>query len=119
MTVNLSTLLVLTTLFIGNVNSLPKTSSLKLMDIWLNFTLLVPFADVLLQMAMDILEEEDDDDFAVVPAFIKQSLMYDKARNGKCRKFIKVVTNVGMPLMFVVFCIMYFSYAALVRLNSA
>ena len=117
---NLSTLLVLTTLFIGNVNSLPKTSSLKLMDIWLIFTLLVPFADVLLQMAMDILEEEeDDDDIAVVPAFIKQSLMYDKARNGKCRKFIKVVTNVGMPLMFLVFCIMYFSYAALVRLNSA
>ena len=115
---NLSTLLVLTTLFIGNVNSLPKTSSLKLMDIWLIFTLLVPFVDVLLQMAMDILEE-DEDDIAVVPAFIKQSLMYDKARNGKCRKFIKVVTNVGMPLMFIVFCIMYFSYAALVRLNSA
>ena len=93
--------------------------SLKLMDIWLIITLLVPFVDVLLQMAMDILDEEDDDDIAVVPAFIKQSLMYDKARNGKCRKFIKVLTNVGMPLMFVVFCLLYFSYAALVRLNSA
>ena len=115
---NLSSLLILTTLFIGNVDSLPKTSSLKLMDIWLIFTLLVPFVDVLLQMAMDILEEEEDD-IGVVPAFIKESLMYDKASNGRCRRFIKFVTNVGMPAMFVCFCIIYFSFAALVRLNSA
>ena len=39
-TVNLTVLLVLTTLFIGNLDSLPKTSSLKMMDIWLIFTLL-------------------------------------------------------------------------------
>ena len=117
---NLSTLLVLTTLFIGNVNSLPKTSSLKLMDIWLIFTLLVPFVDVLLQMVMDILEDdEDEDDMAGVPAFFKQSLVYDKAKNGRSRRFIKIVTDVGMPALFVCFCIIYFSFAALVRLNNA
>ena len=115
---NLTTMLVLTTLFIGNLESLPKTSSLKMVDIWLIFTLLVPFVDVLLQMVMDILEDEEDDS-VVVPLFVKKSLMLDdKTRNGRGRRIIKFLTNVGMPLIFVFFCIIYFSYAALIQLNS-
>jgi len=48
-TVNLTSLLVLTTLFISVSNSLPETSDLKMMDVWLIVCLFIPFAEVLLQ----------------------------------------------------------------------
>ncbi len=47
-TVNLTCLLVLTTIFIGVADSLPNTSYIKLIDIWLLFTLMVPLMEVFL-----------------------------------------------------------------------
>ena len=49
-TVNLTTLLALTTLFVSILNSLPKTSYIKMMDIWLIFCLTIPFCEVILQV---------------------------------------------------------------------
>ena len=60
-TVNLTGMLVLTTLFIANLNSLPRTPNIKLMDVWLIFTLLVPFAEVLLHTAIAALQVQMDD----------------------------------------------------------
>lgn len=59
-TVNLTTLLVLTTLFISVSNSLPKTSYIKMIDIWLIFNLFVPFSEVLLHTYIDSFREELD-----------------------------------------------------------
>ncbi len=47
-TVNLTCLLVLTTIFIGVANSLPTTAYIKLVDLWLLFTLMVPLVEVFL-----------------------------------------------------------------------
>ena len=47
-TVNLTCMLVLATMFIGIVNGLPKTAYLKMMDYWLVFNLILPFIEVLL-----------------------------------------------------------------------
>ena len=55
-TMNLTGMLVLTTLFIANLNSLPRTPNIKLIDIWFIFTLLIPFAEVLLHTAIATLE---------------------------------------------------------------
>ncbi len=52
-TVNLTSLLVLTTLFISVSQSLPQTAYVKLLDIWLIFCLLVPFSEVLLQVCIN------------------------------------------------------------------
>ena len=52
-TVNLTALLVLTTLFISVMNSLPKTSYLKFIDVWLLFNLFIPFTEVLLHTYID------------------------------------------------------------------
>ena len=46
--VNLTVLLVLTTMFINVSNQLPKTSYIKMMDVWLIFNLVVPFVEVML-----------------------------------------------------------------------
>ena len=45
-TVNLTSLLVLTTLFISVSKSLPPTAYVKMVDIWLIFAQLIPFAEV-------------------------------------------------------------------------
>ena len=54
-TVNLTSLLVLTTLFISVSNSLPKTSYIKMIDIWLLFVLNIPFVEVILHTTIDML----------------------------------------------------------------
>ena len=48
--VNLTALLVLTTLFISVSGGLPPTAYVKMVDIWLIFSLSIPFLEVLLHM---------------------------------------------------------------------
>ena len=51
-------MLVLTTMFINVSNNLPKTSYVKMIDIWLIFNLLLPFIEVLVHTYMDSLRQE-------------------------------------------------------------
>ena len=51
-------MLVLTTMFINVSNNLPKTSYVKMIDIWLIFNLLPPFIEVLVHTYMDSLRQE-------------------------------------------------------------
>ena len=59
-TVNLTSMLVLTTMFINVSNSLPKTSYMKMVDAWLLFNLLYPFIVVLIHTYMDSLRDDED-----------------------------------------------------------
>ena len=45
-TVNLTSQLVLTTIFISVSGSLPKTAYVKMIDVWLIFAQLIPFTEV-------------------------------------------------------------------------
>ena len=60
---NLTIMLVMTTIFIGEMQMLPSTAYIKMEDIWLVFCQLVPFAEVILLTAMeyhrDDVNEED------------------------------------------------------------
>ena len=47
-------------MFINVSNNLPKTSYMKMMDVWLLFNLLYPFIVVLLHTYMDTLRSNDD-----------------------------------------------------------
>ena len=59
-TVNLTSMLVLTTMFINVSNNLPKTSYMKMVDVWLLFNLLLPFIIVLLHTYMDTLRNDKE-----------------------------------------------------------
>ena len=59
-TVNLTSMLVLTTMFINVSNNLPKTSYMKMVDVWLLFNLLLPFIIVLLHTYMDTLRNDEE-----------------------------------------------------------
>ena len=53
MSVNLTTMLVMTTIFISKMEGLPPTSDIKMIDIWLVLCQMVPFAEVVLLTAME------------------------------------------------------------------
>merc|ERR1712163_39888 len=57
--VNLTTMLVMTTIFISKMEGLPPTSATKMIDIWLIICQLVPFAQVVLLTAIEYLREEE------------------------------------------------------------
>ena len=58
--INLTVMLVLMTMFISVSNQLPKTSYIKMIDVWLIFNLFVPFVEVLLHTYKDSLREEEN-----------------------------------------------------------
>ena len=60
-TVNLTIMLVMTTIFMSKIEELPPTSDTKMIDIWLIFCLLVPFAFTLIQTAIECYREETTD----------------------------------------------------------
>ena len=53
LSVNLTTMLVMTTIFISKMECLPSTSDVKMIDIWLVLCQMVPFAEVVLLTAME------------------------------------------------------------------
>ena len=59
LSVNLTTMLVLTTIFISKMEGLPPTSDTKMIDIWLIICQLVPFAEVVLLTAIEYVREDE------------------------------------------------------------
>ena len=53
-------MLVLTTMFINVSNNLPKTSYMKMVDVWLLFNLMYPFIVVLMHTYMDSLRNDEE-----------------------------------------------------------
>ena len=62
LSVNLTTMLVMTTIFISKMESLPPTSDIKMIDVWLILCQLVPFTQVVLLTAMEYLREEEQEE---------------------------------------------------------
>ena len=61
LSVNLTTMLVMTTIFISKMEGLPPTSATKMIDYWLILCQLVPFAQVVLLTIKENLREKDQD----------------------------------------------------------
>ena len=58
LSVNLTTMLVMTTIFISKMEGLPPTSDIKMIDIWLILCQMVPFVEVVLLTAMEYQRED-------------------------------------------------------------
>ena len=59
LSVNLTTMLVMTTIFISKMESLPNTSDIKMIDIWLVLCQMVPFAEVVLLTAREYHRDDE------------------------------------------------------------
>jgi hypothetical protein len=47
--------------FVGLSDSLPKTSNIKMVDVWMLFSLVLPFVDVVLQTYSYLLSQGEDE----------------------------------------------------------
>ena len=113
-TVNLSSLLILTTLFIGIFNSLPQTSYVKLIDAWMIFRLMMPFADVILHTLLGIFRKPNEDAKALEKSMSNQAW---QNKDGKGKKdysrFCSGLEAFGrfwLPSIFVAFAAVLFGY---------
>ena len=95
-------MLVLTTIFIDVSNSLPKTSYIKMIDIWLLSNLFLPFMVVLIHTRMDTLRMDTEEDTGIV----KEDLSVKKSRNKKL-VFWNKISLVYNPIMFLTFVVVY------------
>ena len=73
LTVNLTIMLVMTTIFTSKIEELPPTSDTKMIDIWLIFCLLIPFAFALIQTAIECYREDEMADSKRPEAWLEQS----------------------------------------------
>ena len=73
LSVNLTTMLVMTTIFISKMEGLPPTSATKMIDYWLILCQLVPFAQVvLLTIKENLREDEQEENIALERDEIQQ-----------------------------------------------
>ena len=81
--VNLTIMLVMTTIFTSKIEELPPTSDMKMIDIWLIFCLFVPFLEVILRTTNECLNCSCD---ICEPKFANSAATTEKkstAREGK------------------------------------
>ena len=57
---NVTVMLVLTTMFVGISGKLPETAYVKMIDLWMLFSLLKPFVDIMIQTYVESLRSEDE-----------------------------------------------------------
>ena len=62
MGLNVTVMLVLTTMFLSVSTNLPPTAYLKMIDCWLLFNLLKPFVDIIVQTYIETLRENPEYD---------------------------------------------------------
>ena len=62
MGLNVTVMLVLTTMFLSVSTNLPPTAYIKMIDCWLIFNLLKPFVDIIVQTYIETLRENPDDE---------------------------------------------------------
>ena len=124
MGVNVTTLLVLTTLFIGVSNTLPRTSYIKMIDIWLIASTMIPFLEVILHTMMNKLHNEEDNENEVTLFQKSNSRQEQRNQNGNKMKMSKKISQqkrkmlvrtleilgiVVLPILYILFCIIFFT----------
>ena len=62
MGLNVTVMLVLTTMFLSVSTNLPPTAYIKMIDCWLIFNLLKPFVDIIVQTYIETLRDNPDDE---------------------------------------------------------
>ena len=96
LSVNLTTMLVMTTIFISKMESLPATSYMKMIDIWLILCQLAPFAQVVLITAMEYLrKDESENDILQNVGVVKAS---QSCQNSQKRTY-KIFTMSSLQLI--------------------
>ena len=101
LSVNLTTMLVMTTIFISKMEGLPTTSNIKMIDIWLVLCQMVPFAEVVLLTAIEYQRKDDSHDIehCLVMKMSAEDGNEDEPDEKRCQKcWTPDLKTVGMHI---------------------
>ena len=93
LSVNLTTMLVMTTIFIGKMESLPPTSEFRMIDAWLILGQFVPFIEVVLLTGMEYFRETNTE-----KAQIELSVISPKKKLSRNNRYIFALEFVGKQI---------------------
>ena len=129
-TVNVTTLLTLATLFMSISNSLPRTSYVKMIDIWLIINLMIPFLEIILTTLNTYFNEDKTDVKAIIRVSPAKDANTDEDEDtGKSEKTEKIreqqktsrlpkvnrfMSRCGLPGLYILFCVSFFFYGTFV-----
>ena len=80
LSVNLTTMLVMTNIFISKMESLPPTSATKMIDYWLILCQLVPFVQVVLLTAMEFIREDQEENHVSEKVELAKDIQVDNTQ---------------------------------------
>ena len=80
LSVNLTTMLVMTTIFMSKMEGLPPTSDTKMIDIWLILCQIYPFFEVVLLTAMEYQREDESEPKSEI-LLVKSAPIVDECEN--------------------------------------
>ena len=112
--VNVTLLLVLSGLFISILESMPRTSYIKMVDAWLLFCLLMPLLEVIFHAMLDKyryeleIEEEVLRDLYCLNSKVAQAPKKTVDRKKQNIKWMQKLGVIGFPLIFALFVAVYF-----------
>ena len=92
----------MTTIFISKMESLPPTSDIKMIDVWLVLCQMVPFAEVVLLTAMEYQREEGGDQTMEVEIYDLEednAIVKNKARLSWIISFISECTALKLKTL--------------------
>ena len=118
----MSNIYILATLFLSVSESLPTTAYIKMIEVWLIFTLMIPFLQVLILTFIHLKSSDTD---------AKQESMYtvrvhphtdneehsSTVKNSRMLRLALIIRDFFMPIFFLLFFIVYMS-AGLMEANK-
>ena len=111
---NITLLLVLTALFISILDSMPRTSYVKMIDIWLIFCLLIPLAEILFHAVLDKYRYDVEMEEELVMELAKLSpelAMAPREKLEKKKGTLRLLEKLGMfgfPVIFAIFVVIFY-----------
>ena len=112
--VNITLLLVLTALFISILDSMPRTSYVKMIDIWLIFCLLIPLAEILFHAVLDKYRydvEMEEEQVMELAKLSPELAMAPREKLEKKKGTLGLLEKLGMfgfPVIFAIFVVIFY-----------
>ena len=97
LSVNLTTMLVMTTIFISKMESLPATSDIRMIDVWLILCQLLPFIEVVLLTAKEYFREDENMEKALCEAGEDNSKNVQLSRKERFIIFLNLIGKFVFP----------------------
>ena len=103
LSVNLTTMLVMTTIFISKMEGLPVTSDIKMIDIWLIFCQLVPFSEVVLLTSLEHLREDPSTENTTRHNILRTPKVWSLPNKGQRKEmYLMILKIIGRCMMILI-----------------